>query len=158
MAIKPQTDYWHWFGGNKATNWPLTPILLTPRRHGACVPVLYKVSCGRPVSMFSVDNLFLVPYKWWSENLPKAQACFFIRNGKTAIGEGLYATLAIFTSVLQPESHWQELKIPSASSWYFIKRSKLNNLCPGSGHYTDQVLWWHAWLGHVLKDNHTFIN
>ena len=128
VEIKPHTDHWH------RSYWHPEGMELV---YQSCTKCLVG---DHAVSMFSVDNLFLVPYKWWSENLPKAQACFFIRNGKTAIGEGLYATLAIFTSVLQPESHWQELKIPSASSWYFIKRSKLNNLCPGSGHYTDQVL------------------
>ena len=84
--------------------------------------------------------------------MPKAQACFFIRNDKTAIREGLHATLAIFTSVLQPESHWEELKIPSASSWYFIKRSKL---CPRSGHYIDQVLLMTCMVGsHAERQPH----
>ena len=39
-----------------------------------------------------------------------AQARFHIQNDKAAIWEGLYATLAIFTLVVQPESHRGELK------------------------------------------------
>ena len=174
MAIKPQTDYWHWIGGNKATNWLLTPIggtishkLTTDtdwwhnkprsyywhRRLGGwpesreyytlgqghtqslwtkpCTKL--PLSCGRWVLMFSVGiNLYLIPTingDVW------AQARFFIRNDKLEAGKAVCSTSIIL--VLRPEFPRGEFKFPPASSWYFIKRSKLTSLCPGSGHYTD---------------------
>ena len=71
--------------------------------------------------MFSVGNLYLVPtINGEVKYQPKAQACFFIRNYESGSGEGLYATLAIFTSILGPESHRGGFKFPPASSSYFI--------------------------------------
>ena len=72
---------------------------------------------------------------------PKAQVRFFIRNDKTGSGEGLYATLVLRPELCRGEFNSHQL----ACSWYFIKRSKLTSLCPGSGHYT-KCYWWHALL------------
>ena len=87
--------------------------------------------------MFSVGNHYLVPtINGEVKYQPKVRhvSSYRIMNWKR---ERLYATRAIFTSILGPE-YRGEFKFPPANSSYFIKRSKLTSLCPcRSGHYTD---------------------
>ena len=86
--------------------------------------------------MFSMGNLYLVPtINGEVKYQPKAQAGFFIRNYELEAGKAFVQHSAIFTSILghnliEENSHSHQL-----ASLYFIKRSKLTRLCPGSGHY-----------------------
>ena len=154
MAIKPQTDYWH----RRLGGWPESRECYTlgqGRTQSLWTKPCTKLplSCGRWVLMFSVGiNLYLIPTingDVW------AQARFFIRNDKLEAGKAVCSTSIIL--VLRPEFPRGEFKFPPASSWYFIKRSKLTSLCPGSGHYTkcysDDM---HGWVTCWKATSHSF--